>query len=81
MPKTAVPAKVEAIRGYGAEPWFVENMESVFDEMELTAEARDDLRLAVCRPGCDCGPGVVGLEILEDMPDVENIIVAAGVGA
>jgi threonine dehydratase len=81
MPKTAVPAKVEAIRGYGAEPWFVENMESVFDEMEPYRQKHGMTFVSpFADPAVIAGQGVVGLEILEDMPDVENIIVAAGGG-
>jgi threonine dehydratase len=81
MPKTAVPTKVEAIRGYGAEPMFSENMEGVFDAMEAY---RIEHGLTFVSPFSDpaiiAGQGVVGLEILEDMPDVENVIVPIGGG-
>jgi threonine dehydratase len=81
MPKTAVPTKVEAIRGYGAEPMFSENMEGVFDLMEAYRAEHD---MTFVSPFSDsaiiAGQGVVGLEILEDMPDVENVIVPVGGG-
>ena len=81
MPKTAVPAKVEAIRGYGAEPRFVEDMAYVLDEL---VPYQQEHGLTFVSPFADpaviAGQGSVGLEILEDMPDVENIIVAAGGG-
>ena len=81
MPKTAVPTKVEAIRGYGAETMFSEDMEGVFDAMEAY---RADHGMTFVSPFSDraiiAGQGVVGLEILEDMPDVENVIVPVGGG-
>jgi threonine dehydratase len=81
MPKTAVPAKVDAIRGYGAEPRFVENMERVLDDL-VPYQREHGLTFVspFADPAVIAGQGVVGLEILEDMPDVENIIVAAGGG-
>lgn len=81
MPKTAVPTKVDAIRGYGAEPMFSENMEGVFDAMEAY---RIEHGMTFVSPFSDraviAGQGVIGLEILEDMPDVENVIVPVGGG-
>jgi threonine dehydratase len=81
MPKTAVPTKVDAIRGYGAEAMFSEDMEGVFEVMEAYRTEHD---LTFVSPFSDraiiAGQGVVGLEILEDMPDVENVIVPVGGG-
>ncbi len=81
MPKGAVPAKVNAIRGYGAEAMFSENMEGVFTAMDAYRREHD---LTFVSPFSDpaiiAGQGVVGLEILEDMPDVENVIVPVGGG-
>lgn len=81
MPKTAVPAKVDAIRGYGAEAMFAPNMESVFPAMEAYKEEHG---LTFVAPFSDeaiiAGQGVVGLEILEDVPDVETIVVPVGGG-
>ena len=81
MPKTAVPTKVEAIRGYGAETMFSDTMEGVFDVME-TYRAEHDMTFVspFSDPAIIAGQGVVGLEILEDMPDVENVIVPVGGG-
>jgi len=81
MPKTAVPTKVEAIRGYGAETMFSENMEGVFDVME-TYRAKHDMTFVspFSDPAIIAGQGVVGLEILEDVPDVDNVIVPVGGG-
>lgn len=81
MPKTAVPTKVAAIRGYGAETMFSENMEGIFEQMEAYRLGHGMTFVSpFSDPAVIAGQGVVGLEILEDMPDVENIIVAAGGG-
>lgn len=81
MPKTAVPSKIEAIRGYGAEPMFSDSMEGVFEPMEAYRLEHGMTYVApFSDPAIIAGQGVVGLEILEDMPDVENVIVAMGGG-
>ena len=81
MPKTAVPTKVNAIRGYGAEAMFSENMEGVFTAMEAYRAEHDMTFVSpFSDPAIIAGQGVVGLEILEDMPDVENVIVPVGGG-
>ena len=81
MPKTAVPTKVDAIRGYGAEAMFSENMEGVFDLMEAYRAEHDMVFVSpYSDPAIIAGQGVVGLEILEDVPDVETIVVPVGGG-
>jgi len=81
MPETAVPAKVDAIRGYGAEARFAPTMETVYPAMEAYKEKHG---LTFVHPFSDpaiiAGQGVVGLEILEDVPDVETIVVPVGGG-
>jgi threonine dehydratase len=81
MPETAVPAKVDAIRGYGAEAMFAPTMETVFPAMEAYRDAHGLTYVApFSDPNIIAGQGVVGLEILEDVPDVETIVVPAGGG-
>jgi threonine dehydratase len=76
-----VPTKVEAIRGYGAETMFSENMEGVFDAMEAYRAEHDMTFVSpFSDPAIIAGQGVVGLEILDDMPDVQNVIVPVGGG-
>ncbi len=81
MPESAVPTKVEAIRSYGAEPHFASSMEYVFPAME---RYREEHGLKYISPFSDpaiiAGQGVIGLEILEDMPDVEAVVVPVGGG-
>jgi threonine dehydratase len=81
MPEFAVPAKVDAIRGYGAEAMFAPTMSTVFPAMEAF---RKQHGMTFVAPFSDeaivAGQGVVGLEILEDVPDVETIVVPVGGG-
>ncbi len=81
MPEGAVPTKVEAIRGYGAEAMFAPSMEELFDVMSAYQEEHG---LTFVSPFDDphiiAGQGIVGLEILEDVPDVETVIVPVGGG-
>lgn len=81
MPESAVPAKVDAIRGYGAETMFAPSMESVFPAMEAYKKEHGLTFVApFSDEGIIAGQGVVGLEILEDVPDVETIVVPVGGG-
>jgi len=81
VPETAVPAKIAAMRGYGAEVIFSASMETVFGTME---EHRLRHGMHYVHPFSDphviAGQGTVGLEILEDAPDVEAISICTGGG-
>lgn len=81
MPETAVPTKVAAIRGYGAETRFAPTMEAVFDAMERF-RVEHDLHFVhpFADPAIVAGQGTVGLEILEDSPEVEAVVVCVGGG-
>nr|MDQ3043552.1 pyridoxal-phosphate dependent enzyme [Chloroflexota bacterium] len=81
IPETAVPTKVEAIRDYGAEVIFAPSMEAVFAAMETF---RRDHKLHFLHPFSDpaiiAGQGTVALELLEDWPEVERVVVPVGGG-
>ena len=81
MAKNAVPAKVDAIRRFGAEAVFGE---TINEALELMQHAIDDEGLIFLSPfddaGVVAGQGVVALEILEDDPSVEAIVVPIGGG-
>ena len=81
MPESAVPTKVDAIRAYGAEARFAPRMDLVYAAMDAY---REEHGLTFVSPFADpaiiAGQGVVGLEILEDMPDVEAVVVPVGGG-
>jgi threonine dehydratase len=81
VPKSAVPTKVEAMRNYGADVRFVPNMESVLPYIEAFQHETGAFYVSPYDdPHVIAGQGVVGLEILEDLPEVETIVVPAGGG-
>jgi len=82
MPKNAPLSKVKATRAYGAQ---VILHGSVYDE--AYAEARriqEEKQLTFIHPFNDpmviAGQGTIALEILEDLPDVEAVVVPIGGG-
>jgi threonine dehydratase len=79
MPATAVRTKVEATRGYGGEV-----IQTDGDLMGTALELQRERDLVLVHPFDDpriiAGAGTVGLEILEDVPDVETVVVACGGG-
>ena len=81
MPAKASPAKVEAARAYGAEVILHGDAAEAFRKVE---EVRQERNLTFIHPFDDdatiAGQGTVGLEIAEDRPDVETVIVPIGGG-
>jgi threonine dehydratase len=82
MWKTASPAKIEATRGYGAEVDLqAAGPETVFERLE---ELRIETGRTFVHPFDDpfviAGQGTVGLEIGEDVPDVDVVVVPVGGG-
>ncbi len=81
MPENAVPTKVAAVRGYGAEARFAPSMETVFPAMDAF---RLEHGMHYVHPFGDpdiiAGQGTAGLEIVQDSPDVEAILVCVGGG-
>jgi threonine dehydratase len=79
MAKTAVQAKVDAARAYGAQVELVDGdliaaYESIRDERKLTGvHPFDDLDVIT-------GHGSLGLEILEDAPQTRTVLVPVGGG-
>ena len=82
MPEGAPILKVEATRGYGAEVVLVPG---IYDDAAAEAErlAREE-GYTFAHPFNDpyviAGQGTIGLEILEQVPDVEQIVVPIGGG-
>ena len=82
MPKNASPAKVSATRGYGANV-ILEGMnydESYSKAKEIAKETGATIVQAFDDPQIIAAQGVIGLEILEDLPDVEEIYLPIGGG-
>ncbi len=83
MPEPAPIAKVEAARGHGADIQMVGA--TVDDALEAAREyARADERVAFVHPFEDpyviAGQGTMGLELLEQVPDLARVIVPIGGG-
>ncbi len=80
MPAAAVRSKVDACRAYGAE--VVLHGEHVGETWQRVQELAAERGLTICHPFDDpaviAGNGSLGLELLDDVPDVE--VVVAGVG-
>jgi len=81
MPAYASPAKVAACRGYGADVVVGGDVHQAFEKVRELQEARG---LTLVHPYDDpfviAGQGTIGLEILEDLPDVETVLVPIGGG-
>lgn len=83
MPNNAPPVKVEATRAYGAEIIFydvkTERRETVTDRL-LSERAGWMLVHPFNDAHIIAGQGTIGVEIFEDFPDVEQVIVPIGGG-
>jgi threonine dehydratase len=82
MPSNASIQKAEATRGYGAEVILFgkDYNEAAEKVLELSKERGLTLVHAFDDPAIMAGQGTAGLEILEDLPDVDVVIVAVGGG-
>ena len=82
MPKNASPAKVAATRGYGAKVILdgINYDESSSKAKEIAKETGATMIHAFDDPQIIAAQGVVGLEILDDLPDVDEIYVPIGGG-
>jgi threonine ammonia-lyase medium form len=81
MPERASRAKVDAARQYGAEIVLIGDVFAAFERME---QLRDEHGYTVIHPFDDvhviAGQGTVGLEICEDAPDADIVVVPVGGG-
>jgi threonine dehydratase len=79
MAADAVPSKVNATRGYGGEVILTEG-----DIWELCQRLMQERQLTLVHPFDDeavmAGQGTVGLELVDDVPDAEAVIVPIGGG-
>ena len=82
MPKNASPAKVAATRGYGANIVLEgNNYDESWTKAKQIAEETGAISVhAFDDPQVIAAQGVIGLEILEDLPDVDEIYVPIGGG-
>ena len=79
MPHTSPPNKVNATRGYGAEVILTQA-----DLATTCLEIQKERNLTMVHPFDDpyivAGQGTIGLEILDDLPEVDVVFVAIGGG-
>lgn len=82
VPEDASPAKVAAIKGYGAEVVFygTTSLERIEKARELARERGMAFVHSFDDPWVMAGQGTIGLEILEDLPDVDAVLVPVGGG-
>ena len=81
MPANALPTKVRASEGYGAE---VILQGTVFEAFDVALEVAEDRGLTFLHPFDDplivAGQGTLGLEVLDDVPDAATVVVPVGGG-
>jgi len=81
MPSDAPRSKIEAVKGYGAEVISHGDRATLFDKLNEVKDARG---LTFVHPFDDrvvlAGAGTAGLEILEDLPEADIVVVPVGGG-
>lgn len=81
MPADAPRSKIDAVRGYGAEVIPHADRPTLFDKLHEVREARG---MTFVHPFDDpvvlAGAGTVGLEIAEDLPEADVVVVPVGGG-
>jgi threonine dehydratase len=81
MPTSAPRSKLDAVRGYGAEVVLHDDRATLFDRLR---EVERERGLTFVHPFDDpvvlAGAGTLGLEIVEDLPEVDVVVVPIGGG-
>jgi threonine dehydratase len=81
MPSDAPIGKIEAVRGYGGTIVFHDNRATLFDRL---ADEQERTGATFVHPFDDpvvlAGAGTTGLEIIEDLPDADLVLVPVGGG-
>ena len=81
MPSGAPRSKMEAVRGYGAEVILHDDRATLFDKLDEVREARGSTFVhPFDDPVVLAGAGTAGLEIVEDQPEVDVVVVPVGGG-
>lgn len=82
MPSSAPANKLEATRGYGARVVLHDDLRTIFEKCEEVQREHSAIFLPPFDdPQVICGQGTIGLEIYEDVKDVEIAVVGIGGGA
>jgi threonine dehydratase len=81
MPTSAPRSKLDAVRGYGAEIVLHDDRATLFDKLrEVEAERGLTFVPPFDDPAVLAGAGTVGLELLDDVPAADAVIVPVGGG-
>lgn len=80
MPKSTPKNYLDATRGYGAEVLLCDDIAHAFAEANRLRDEGRTLIHPFDDPFIAAGQGTVGLEILEDVPDVSRVYVSIGGG-
>ncbi len=81
MARDANPQKIEAIRGYGADLVFGDTIGDASDRMDVFQKETGATYVSPYGdPAVIAGQGTIGLELLEDFPELEYVIVGIGGG-
>lgn len=80
MPETASLSKIAATRGYGAEVVLVDGRRLMASMEEIQREQGQTFIHPFDHPQVIAGQGTVGLEIVDDLPDVDIVVVPVGGG-
>lgn len=82
VPEKAVEEKVKAIEGYGAEIIkFGKDYDEAYSKaLEIQSKTKTAFVHAFNDPFVIAGQGTIGLELLEDVPDLDTIIIPIGGG-
>jgi len=80
MPQSTPRNYLDATRGYGAEIVLCENIAAAMAETRRRVEAGATLVHPFDDPYIAAGQGTIGLEILDDLPDVSRVYVSIGGG-
>lgn len=81
MPKSAPPFRVEKVRSYGGEVVLVDNVHAAFAEVERIAQAEGRIFIHPFEGRRTIvGQATLGLELCEQLPDLEAVVIPIGGG-
>ena len=80
MPETTPEHYVAATRGYGAQVELADGMAAAFARVDEVAEQGRAMMHPYDNPQMMAGDGTLGLEIVEDVPDITDLFISVGGG-
>jgi threonine dehydratase len=80
MPQTTPDNYVQATRGYGGRVELVESMATAIDRVKEIAEGGATIAHPFDHPAMMAGDGTLGLELVEDVPELTDVFISVGGG-